>query len=69
MPQFASSWALPTVLVGLMASFSWSPVAAQGVQDLGTILSKNANLSTYYTLIQVGCHSNQFSSHGKPHVN
>ena len=47
-----ASWRLPTVLLGLIGAVT-SPVAAQALPDLGEVLSRNANLSTYYGLMKV----------------
>jgi len=42
---------LPGALPGLLVAISWATVARCS-PDLGTVLSQNANLSTYYDLIQ-----------------
>jgi len=48
-----ASWRLTAVLLGLFGALT-SPVAAQGnLPDLGAVLAKNANLSTYYDLMKV----------------
>ena len=45
------------MLALVTALLSWSPAAvvraANNTQDLGTVLSANANLSTYYGLVKV----------------
>jgi hypothetical protein len=45
---------LPSALLGLVAALAGPAVVrADDTKDLGTILSGNKDLSTYYTLIQV----------------
>ena len=48
------SLGLSAALLGLLATLATVPVfAATDSKDLGEILASNANLSTYYDLIQV----------------